>query len=230
MARDVVDEAMHQLPEPLRPGPSRTEALPLVGARGTPPSGGVGTRSRPSATCRCRPWSTSCGGTVTGTRTSSTSWRTTRCWRCRCTRRPRTGGPRWSTPWSPRVRARWPTCWRRRTRLAVEVADGGDSVGADVRVLTTVPGWSPRTDAKASGRPGYRSVTTGRTLGPMPSDEPARRTAVPRPRQPVPADQARGARSARGHAQAGRPVHRPAVRRASVVDRRRRRRRLRHRS
>jgi len=34
MARDVVDEAVRQLPEAMRPGPSRTQALPLVGAHG----------------------------------------------------------------------------------------------------------------------------------------------------------------------------------------------------
>ncbi len=34
MARDVVDEATRQLPESMRPGPSRTHVLPLIGAAG----------------------------------------------------------------------------------------------------------------------------------------------------------------------------------------------------
>jgi glycerol-3-phosphate dehydrogenase len=140
MAKDVIDEAVRHLPEVLRPGPSRTHALPLVGAEGYAE---LWRRRHDIAADHDIP----VGALVHLLRRHGDEYR--RILQLAADD-PMLGAP--LHPEAPYWRAEvvhavaaegartTDDVLRRRTRLAIEVADGGESVLDDVRHLMALAG------------------------------------------------------------------------------------------
>jgi len=143
MARDVVDEAVRQLPEAIRPGASRTHALPLVGAAGyadlwrqrheVASAAGLPVAALVHLLRRHGDRYEDLLDLVAADPTLAEPLHPDApYWRAEVVHAVQCEGAR-----------RVDDVLRRRTRLAVEVADGGESVLDDVRTLMTQAGAAP---------------------------------------------------------------------------------------
>ena len=167
MAKDVIDEAVRQLPEALRPGPSRTHALPLLGAEGY---AALWRRRHDLASEQGLPVS----ALVHLLRRHGSEYRAILDL---VASDPMLGAP--LHPEAPYWRAEVvhavaaegartaEDVLRRRTRLSIEVADGGDSVLDDVGHLMALAGLPPSNKRQYPGAwppmpLAYRSISTSR--------------------------------------------------------------------